>query len=173
MRRFHLSAHFLFTRSPHTPPPEPTNDPMQTIIHPSDAHPGIRCFGGHLRFFITHGQSNDWLTAGVLTAPPDNGPPPHTHRDEDEILTVMDGRFAFFADGAWTEGGPGTAVYLPRNQVHTFRNVGGTMGKLHVMANSAGLESFFQQCEEPFHRQEGPDMETITAIAAAHGIIFV
>lgn len=146
---------------------------MQTILHTPESAPGIRCFGGFLQFFLLHGQSNGWLMAGMLTAPPDNGPPIHTHRDEDEILTVLDGRFAFFADGVWTEGGPGTTVYLPRNKPHAFRNVGTTHGKLYVLANSAGLENFFHQCEEPFHRAEGPDMETITAIAAAHGIEFV
>ncbi|MES2924590.1 MAG: cupin domain-containing protein [Verrucomicrobiota bacterium] len=146
---------------------------MKPIVHPSNGDLGIRCFGGHLQFFLNQKQSNGWLLAGELISPPDNGPPLHTHRDEDEILTVIEGRFAFFADGSWTEGGPGTTAYLPRHQPHTFRNIGTTTGRLHVMANSPGLESFFHQCEDPFHLPEGPDMETITAIAAAHGIDFV
>jgi quercetin dioxygenase-like cupin family protein len=146
---------------------------MQTIIHTPETAPGIRCFGGWLQFFLKHGQSDGWLMSALFTAPPDNGPPVHTHRDEDEILTVMEGRFAFFTNGIWTEGGPGTTVYLPRDKPHAFRNIGTSNGKLHVLANSAGMESCLHHCEEPFHLPDGPDMEAITAIAAAHGIRFV
>jgi quercetin dioxygenase-like cupin family protein len=146
---------------------------MNTVVHVPDPSATIACFGGRLQFFLTPGQSGGWLTAGVLTAPPGNGPPVHIHRDEDEMLTVLEGRFAFFADGTWTAGGPGTSVFLPRGQAHAFRNIGETSGKLQVLANSSGLISFFQQCEVPFHLSDGPDMATITAIAAAHGIEFV
>lgn len=149
------------------------NTTMQPILHSPETAPGIRCFGGYLQYYLKHGQSSGWLMSALFTAPPDNGPPVHVHRNEDEILTVLEGRFAFFTNGAWTEGGPGTTVYLPRNQPHAFRNVGTTNGKLQVLANSAGMESFFHKCEEPFHRADGPDMEAITAIAADHGIEFL
>lgn len=146
---------------------------MKPILHVPDPNAVMPCFGGHLQFFLTPEQSNGWLMAALFTAPPGNGPPIHIHQREDEILTVIEGRFAFYADGRWTEGGPGTTAYLPRGQANAFKNVGDTVGKLHVMANSPGLISFFRQCEVPFHLPDGPDMETITAIAADHGIEFV
>lgn len=147
--------------------------PLETIIRRPDESSSIGVFGGRLDFFLTGAQTNGWLTAGFYTAPPDNGPPIHIHHHEDELLIVIEGRFSFFADGIWTEGGPGTAIFLPRGKPHAFRNTGDTLGKLYVFANPSGLETFFRQCEEPFHRTEGPDMETITAIASSHGIEFV
>lgn len=146
---------------------------MKTILHIPDPVAAIGCFGGRLQFFLNQEQTRGWLLAGLLTAPPGNGPPVHIHRDEDELLTVIEGRFAFFADGAWTEGGPGTTAFLPRGMPHAFRNIGDAEGKLQVFANSPNLISFFAKCEEPFHLPDGPDMETITAIAADHGIEFV
>jgi len=146
---------------------------MKTILHTPDPSAAILCFGGTMQFFITPEQSNGWLTAAHFTAPPGNGPPVHIHRDEDEMLTVIEGRFAFFADGAWTEGGPGTTAFLPRGKAHAFRNIGDTTGKLQVLANSSSLISFFNQCEQPFHLPDGPDMAAIVRIAADHGIEFV
>ncbi len=130
-------------------------------------------FGGGLNIFLTGKQSGGWLTAGVYTAPPGNGPPVHIHHREDEMLIVIEGRFSFFADGKWTEGGPGTVVFLPRDQPHAFKNIGDVLGKLYVFATPSGLETFFSQCSVPFHREEGPDMETIFGIGADHGIEFV
>lgn len=146
---------------------------MKTVLHIPDPSTTMACFGGRLRFFLTPENSNGWMLAGMFTAPPGNGPPVHVHRDEDEMLTVIEGRFAFFADGVWTEGGPGTTAFLPRGQAHAFRNVGDTDGKLQVLANSPNLISFFDKCEIPFHLPDGPDMEAIVRIAADHGIEFV
>ncbi len=147
-------------------------DPV-TILRRKGEGKSLRAFGGQLEFFLTGAETGGWLSAAVLDSPPENGPPPHIHHNEDEILIVLEGTFSFFADGAWTEGGPGTSVFLPRGKPHCFRNVGGTPGRLMVMANPAGLETFFDQCEEPFYQEGGPDMERITAIGAAHGIQFV
>lgn len=145
---------------------------LPAAYHPENA--SYRpCFGGQAECFLNARQTDGWLSAWFMLIPPDNGPPPHIHHREDEIFIVMEGRFAFYSEGRWIEGGPGTAVYLPRKQPHSFLNVGTTTGKICVLATPAGLESFFPQCEKPFHRPEGPDMEAITEIAAEHGIEFV
>jgi quercetin dioxygenase-like cupin family protein len=145
----------------------------ETIIRQPGEGKSLRVFGGNMRYFITGEESGGWLSGGIFEAPPDNGPPLHIHSNEDELFIVIEGKFAFFTNGAWTEGGPGTSAFLPRNKPHTFKNVGDTPGKLCVIANPPGMESFFDQCEEPFYREEGPDMETITGIAEKHGIRFV
>lgn len=146
--------------------------PLDAIIRPPSVTP-LPTFGGQLDFHLTGAQTGGWLTAALFTAPPENGPPIHLHHREDEILIVLEGRFTFYSDGTWTEAGPGTTVFLPRGKPHAFKNIGTTDGKLYVLANPSGLETFFPRCEKPFHRPEGPDMEAITAIAADHGIEFL
>lgn len=147
--------------------------PATAIIRKPGDEKFLPTFGGQLDFFLTGAQTNGWLSAGLYVAPPHHGPPLHIHHREDELLIVIEGRFSFFTDGKWTEGGPGTTVFLPRGQAHSFRNIGDAPGKLYLMANPSGLESFFEQCSEPFHRKDGPDMETIFRIGADHGIEFV
>ncbi|WAC20391.1 cupin domain-containing protein [Luteolibacter sp. SL250] len=148
--------------------------PLETILRdPERDARFIGAFGGRISFFLTGRQSNGWLTGAHYIAPPDNGPPVHIHRNEDELLIVIEGRFAFFADGVWSEGGPGTTVFLPRGKPHAFRNIGDTDGKLYVFANPPGLETFFPECEAPFDLPDGPDMDTVIGIAARHGIEMV
>jgi len=147
--------------------------PLKTVIRQPAEEAFAPCFGGQMNIFLTGAQSGGWLTAALHIAPPDNGPPYHLHRREDELLIVVEGTFSFFADGKWTEAGPGTVVFLPRDQPHAFRNTGKTTGKLYVLAQPPGLETFFERCDEPFHRPEGPDFKEITSIGADHGIEFV
>lgn len=85
--------------------------------HPETSH-YRPCFGGQAECFLSARQTNGWLSAWFMLIPPDNGPPPHVHRREDEILMVMEGRFAFLTEGRWIEGGPGTTVFVPRDLPH-------------------------------------------------------
>lgn len=149
----------------------------ETLLKPLIRQPGegkkMRVFGGELTQFVSAPESGGRLTAGIFVAPPDNGPPIHLHRNEDELLMVVEGRFSFHVDGAWTEVGPGTSVFLPRSQPHAFRNVGGTTGKLLVIVNSPHLETFFERVEKPFYHPDGPDMAAISVIGGDHGIEFL
>lgn len=147
--------------------------PLPVVVRPPTQGKKIRVFGGELTQFVTAAESGGRLTAGLFVAPPENGPPVHIHRNEDELLIVIEGRFSFLTEGRWSEAGPGTTVFLPRGQAHAFRNVGGTIGKLYVIVNSPHLQTFFERCEDPFYQPGGPDMVRISAIGADHGIEFV
>jgi mannose-6-phosphate isomerase-like protein (cupin superfamily) len=148
--------------------------PLKPVLRAPAAGKNLRVFGGELTQFVTAADSAGRLTAGLYLAPPDNGPPVHLHQNEDELLIVIEGQFQFFIDGRWTEDvGPGSTVFLPRDEPHAFRNTGTTTGKLYVIVNSPHLEAFFERCEEPFHQQNGPDMAVIAAIGTEHGIEFV
>src|SRR5688572_3260605 len=76
------------------------------------------------------------------TVRPDGGTPPHVHRKEDELFYVIDGTFEFvYGDRRFTAGA-GTALYLPRNVVHRFKNVGLTDGRLLVIVDPGGFAKF-------------------------------
>jgi len=105
--------------------------------------------------------------------PPGGGPPPHWHDNEDETFYVLEGRASFLANGEWTEVSPGTAAFLPKGSIHTFKNVGNTPLKMIVQVAPAGFEIFFTKCATEFSRPTGPDMEQIMTAAHSHGIHFV
>jgi len=46
----------------------------------------------------------------------------HFHRTFSESFYVLDGSPSFFDGETWTEGGPGSFLYVPRGGIHGFRN---------------------------------------------------
>ena len=113
------------------------------------------------------------FTLFAAVTPPGGGPPPHYHLNEDECFYVLEGREEFFKDGSWTEVPVGTAVYIPKGAVHTFRNAGDKPLRQLVRTSPSGFEKFFAASAEEFAKPEGPDMQRAIAVAAEYGIYFV
>jgi quercetin dioxygenase-like cupin family protein len=78
------------------------------------------------------------------TVAPGGGPPPHIHRREDEITFVVDGEFEYVVGEQIIRASAGTCLFLPRNVVHHFRNVGTTTGTLLGVATPGGFASFIE-----------------------------
>ena len=148
------------------------NTASPAIVHADQAQV-LNAFGVEIAFLLTAESTGGAMTAGFSTVPPGAGPPPHVHADEDETFIVVEGRFAFLADGQWTEAGPGAVVHLPRGSVHTFRNVGDVPGKKWVITTPGGFERFYAGAAELCAAPGGPDPARVVALAAQHGITFV
>src|SRR6478752_3174231 len=78
------------------------------------------------------------------TVAPGGGPPPHIHRREDEITFVVDGEFEYVVGEQIIRASAGTCLFLPRNVVHHFRNIGTTTGTLFGIATPGGFASFIE-----------------------------
>lgn len=132
----------------------------------------LHAFGDEVTILLDAAQTGGQFTLVTEVTPPGGGPPPHRHENEDELFYVLEGRVSFLANGAWTETGPGAAVFVPRHRVHTFKNVGDRPSKLLVYITPSGFEIFFAAAAAEFARPGGPDMQRVMAIATAHGIQF-
>jgi len=55
--------------------------------------------------------------------------PFHTHSNEHEVF-ILEGSGSVWRDGAEVAVTPGTAVYVPPNEKHTFRNTGHAVMKM-------------------------------------------
>jgi quercetin dioxygenase-like cupin family protein len=97
-------------------------------------------------------ETNGQYDVVETVAMPNGGPPPHLHRREDELFLVVEGTFQFIFNDQATTAGPGTAVFLPRDVVHTYNNVGDTPGKLLVVASPSGFNKFIADAGCPCHR---------------------
>jgi len=132
----------------------------------------VRAFGDEITFVLDGAATGGKYTQFIDVTPPGGGPPPHYHANEDELFLVLEGRVEFLRGGQWTEGPVGTTVFMPRNEVHTFRNAGDKPSKLFVTTSPSGFENFFTRCGEEFAKSGGPDMRRILEISAEHGIHF-
>ncbi len=107
------------------------------------------------------------INAAVIEeiVPPGVGAPLHRHSSEDEISYVIEGTFRIWRGDEVLEVGPGGIALLPRHQVHTFKNIGASPGRLLTVILPAGLERFFEVIAE--RRLGEEDLDEITTMAAA------
>jgi len=143
-----------------------------TIQLPGDAKQ-ITAFGDCATFMLTGEQTGGAYTMFISVTQPGSGPPPHWHEKDDEWFLVLEGRAEFFKDGEWTEVPVGTAAFMPRGSVHTFRNAGDTPLKQLIHTAPSGFETFFARCQDEFQKEGGPSMDRIVEISAEHGIYYV
>jgi quercetin dioxygenase-like cupin family protein len=151
---------------------QPTHPLAAAIVPPQDA-PTIRAFGDEAIMHLTGQQTGGKFTMFTLITPPGGGPPPHYHLNEDEWFFPLEGRVEFFREGAWTEVSVGSAVFMPRGVVHTFRNIGDKPLRQLIHTSPSGFETFFERCAVEFAKDGSPDMQSIIRISAEHGIHYV
>jgi mannose-6-phosphate isomerase-like protein (cupin superfamily) len=71
--------------------------------------------------------------------------PLHRHTREDEYSYVLEGRVGALLGDEVVTAGPGTLVFKPRDQWHTFWNDGDEPARLLEIIAPAGFEQFFQE----------------------------
>jgi quercetin 2,3-dioxygenase len=75
--------------------------------------------------------------------PPGEGPPLHIHRGEDEFFYVLSGTFDFRLGERVSRAPAGSFVFIRRDAVHTWTNVGPEPGVLIGGVTPAGFEGYF------------------------------
>ena len=71
--------------------------------------------------------------------------PLHRHTREDEYSYVISGTLGALLGDEVVTAGPGTWVFKPRNQWHTFWNAGDTPCEIIEIISPAGFEDFFRE----------------------------
>ena len=142
------------------------------IIQPEEGRV-LRAFGEEVIILLDGEQTGGRQTMWLETTPPEGGPPLHFHINDDETFHVLEGQMAFFQNSKWYEVGPGGSAFVPRGQMHTFKNVGEGNSRMLLSTSPAGFDVFFSRCSEEWARPGGPDMSRVFQIAAEHGIHFV
>jgi quercetin dioxygenase-like cupin family protein len=101
--------------------------------------------GGPLTFKVRGEQSGGTLTIVENVIAPGDGPPEHTHANEDEWWHVIEGDLRFKLGGELSEAPAGSFVFVPRTVPHAFQNVGDTPARILVSFAPAGMERFFDE----------------------------
>jgi quercetin dioxygenase-like cupin family protein len=105
---------------------------------------------GHLMTFKATGAD----TGGAFSlieqvGAPGTGAPPHIHHGEDEFFYVLEGEATFTLGDQTIEGKAGTFVFLPRDVIHHFQNVGTQPCRMLIGLSPAVAEGFFREMGEP------------------------
>jgi len=134
----------------------------------------LEAFGEEITILLSGEQTGGRQTMWLETTPPEGGPPLHFHINDDETFHVLSKAGSL---SSRTPNGrrlaPGGSAFVPRGELHTFKNVGDQPSRMLLSTAPAGFEVFFSRCVEEWARPGGPEMGRIFAIAAEHGIHFV
>ncbi|TME00990.1 MAG: cupin domain-containing protein [Chloroflexi bacterium] len=94
--------------------------------------------------------------------------PPHTHKMEDELSYVLEGRVGVRVGDEVAEAGPGTYIYKPCGVPHTFWNPTDQPARLLEIICKAGFENYFVEISELFATGAKPGGTEHEAIAARY-----
>jgi quercetin dioxygenase-like cupin family protein len=125
--------------------------------------------GAQVAFKVRGDQSGGTLTAFETVVPPGEGPPLHTHANEDETLYVLEGQVRFKLGDELQTGPVGAFVFVPSGTPHTFQNVGDEPARILIHFSPSGMEHFF----EGFAALEAPDSGAFARIGAEVGMSVV
>ena len=149
-----------------------------THVRPGDGR-SLRVLGEVVTYKITSERTGGAYSLFEVVSEPGGGPPPHVQHREDEAFYVLEGEYEFLDDDGHTmRAGTGSLVYVPKGNLHAYKNVGTTPGRMLVSQTPGGLhERFFeeigQEAQDKFKptAHEGQlDAERIVTIAATYGI---
>ncbi|MER3374867.1 MAG: cupin domain-containing protein [Allomuricauda sp.] len=114
-----------------------------------------------IKVLVSNTETENKYAIFEENVPPLGGPPPHTHPDE-EVFYVLEGEFEFVKNDLNTpfKALPGSVVHVSSNEVHTFKNVGKTPGKMIVMLTPGKLLDYFRAIGDPIHdSSDYPDLK--------------
>ena len=90
-----------------------------------------------------------------LTEPPGEGPPLHSHGDEEEGFYVLEGEVVLRVGDQILLATEGAFVFVPRDVPHTYRVVGDRPARLLIIISPPGFEEAFFEVGVP---AEGPGL---------------
>jgi quercetin dioxygenase-like cupin family protein len=136
--------------------------------------------GDYVTYKVRSEETDGAYFCFEVTTTPGFGPPLHTH-DYRELFYVLEGTYEFaLKRGDEVEtitGAAGTAIAVPPNVPHTFKNAGDGPARLLFVHQPAALESFFEEFGVPVGRPgetpeglEPPDFAAMGAALERNGV---
>ena len=101
--------------------------------------------GGPTTITADTGRTGGAFTLLENVIGPNQGPPKHIHRREDEMRYVPDGNFRFIADDRIFDAPEGAFVFVPRGTAHCFQNLEARPSRILAMFTPSGMERFFEE----------------------------
>jgi len=118
-----------------------------TIVKPEQALP-LKAFGLDLKVMLTTEATGGAVSVLMGCHKPGEGPPDHVHFDQEEMFFVVAGSYELTVGGHTSTAGPGTIVFIPRNVMHRFKNVGDTTACMLDWSLPGGQDHYFKAIAE-------------------------
>jgi len=131
-----------------------TRSPLQaTIVKPEQA-PSITPFGLDMKILLTTEATGGAISVIMAWHKPGEGPPDHVHFSQEEMFFIIEGTYELTVGGQTSTAGAGTMVFIPRNVVHRFRNVGDQTARMLDWSLPGGQDHYFEAISELASRED-------------------
>ena len=122
--------------------------PLQArIVKPEEASP-LKAFGLDLKVLLTTEATGGAVSVLMGWHKPGEGPSDHVHFSQEEMFFIVEGTYELTVGDQTTTAGPGTIVFIPRNVVHRFKNVGETIACMLDWSLPGGQDHYFRAMAE-------------------------
>ena len=143
-------------------------DPGIGDMNCSQDYQVLRAFGHEAHVVVSSEEAGGACCVIRMFASPGNDIPLHTHRYEDEMVTVESGELEVYRGGEIIHARKGDVVYLPKNIPHAPRVVGTEQLEVLLTCVPGGFDHYFAACAEEWSKPE-PDPQYLDEIAARFG----
>jgi len=125
-----------------------------------------------IRYLIDGTVSGAGMGVMELTVPAGaRVPPAHSHRDNEEIVYVLDGVLRYTVDEETRDLKPGERMYTPRGSVHAFSNPHAAPARALIMLTpDIGLQ-YFRDVAEVAHAPGPPNHAKLLEVMARYGLV--
>ncbi len=107
-----------------------------------------------------------------LTVPPGaRVPPAHSHRDNEEIVYVLDGTLRYTVDDETRDLIAGQRMYTPRGSVHAFSNPHDATARALIMLTPDIGAQYFRDIAEVATAPGGPDPTKMVEVMTRYGLV--
>jgi quercetin dioxygenase-like cupin family protein len=118
--------------------------PLQPgIVTPKQAL-SIKPFGIEVRVLLTTEATGGAISVIMAWHKPGEGPPDHVHFSQEEMFFIVEGTYELTLGGQTSTVGPGALVFIPRNVVHRFKNVGDVTACMLDWSLPGGQDHYFK-----------------------------
>jgi len=121
------------------------NSPLRaTIVKPEQALP-LKAFGLDMKVLLSTEATGGAISVLMADHKPGEGPPDHVHFSQEEMFFIVEGTYELTVGDQTSTAGPGTIVFIPRNVVHRFKNVGDTTARMLDWSLPGGQDNYFKE----------------------------
>lgn len=107
-----------------------------------------------------------------MTVPPGaRVPPPHSHRDNEEIIYVLEGTLRYSVDDEVRDLKPGERMYTPCGSVHAFSNPHDRPARALIMLTPDIGAQFFRDVADVANAAGGPSPARMAEVMTRYGLV--
>ena len=109
---------------------------------------GDQAFGLDMKILLTTEATGGAISVIMGWHKPGEGPPDHVHFNQEEMFFIVEGIYELTVGDQTSTVGPGAIVFIPRNVVHRFKNVGDTTARMLDWSLPGGQDHYFKAISE-------------------------